>query len=97
MLSLAFRRMAIRRPAPWMQAVDERILEYLDTEGGGSPTSIVEDGEFDYHANTVGRRLRLLLETELVERIARGQYRITPKGRAFLAGQEDLRDVEEPE
>jgi len=79
-----------------MQAVDDRILEYLDSEGGGTPSSIVKDGELDYHTNTVGRRLRKLLDAGLIEQIARGQYRITPKGTAYLAGHQDLRDVEEP-
>lgn len=89
--------MAIRRPAPWMQAVDDRLLEYLDQEGDGTPSSILEDGDFDYHRKTAGRRLRLLNEIGLVEKIGRGVYRITPKGRAYLAGQEDLRDVEKPD
>ena len=89
--------MAIRRPAPWMQAVDERLLEYLDTEGDGTPSSIIEDGEFDFHRKTAGRRLRLLLKIGLVDKIGRGVYRITPKGRGFLAGQEDMRDESRPD
>lgn len=80
-----------------MQAVDDRLLEYLDQEGDGTPSSILDDGDLDYHRKTAGRRLRLLNEVGMVDRIGRGVYRITPTGRAYLAGQEDLRDVENPE
>lgn len=80
-----------------MQAVDDRILEWLDSEGAQTPKSIVDEWGLDYHRETVGRRLRLLLKSGLVEKVGRGVYRITPKGRGYLAGQEDLRDVEEPE
>lgn len=80
-----------------MQAIDDRLLEYLDVKGDGTPSSILDDGGFDYHRKTAGRRLILLNDVDLVDRIGRGVYRITPKGRAYLAGQEDLRDVERPE
>jgi hypothetical protein len=89
--------MAIRRPADWMQASDDRILEYLDSMGDGGPSSIIDDGDFDFHRKTVGRRLRLLSKAGLVERVGRGVYRISNKGRRYLAGQEDLRDEPKPE
>lgn len=84
--------MPIRRPADWMQAADDRILEYLDSKGDGTPTSIIDDGGFDYHRKTVGRRLRLLSKAGLVERVGRGIYRITEDGERYLEGELDLRD-----
>lgn len=89
--------MAIRRPADWMQATDDRLLEYLDSKGDGTPKSIIDDGEFDFHRKTVGRRLRLLSKTGLVERVGRGVYRITDDGRDYLAGNLDLRDEPVPD
>lgn len=89
--------MAIRLPAEWMKAIDNRLLEYLQEEGVGSPKKIHEDGRIEFTREYIGRRLRLLLKSGLVDKVGRGVYRITPKGEAYLAGQEDLRDLEKPE
>lgn len=80
-----------------MKAVDDRLLEYLDAEGVGSPKTISEKWPYEYHPETLGRRLRLLLQIELVEKVGRGVYRISPKGRGYLAGEQDLLDVEKPD
>jgi len=87
--------MGYRLPADWMQPVDDRILEYLDAEGVVTPKSLVVEGPYDYHRNTVQRRLRLLSKASLVERVGRGVYRITGEGTEYLAGTRDLRDLEE--
>jgi len=77
--------------------VDDRLLEYLDQEGVGTPKSISDEWGLDYHRETVGGRLRLLSKASLVERIGRGVYRITGEGTEYLAGTRDLRDLEEPD
>ena len=89
--------MAYRLPAGWMQPADDRILEYLDTEGVATPKSLADEGPYDYHRKTVQRRLSELSKINLVERVGRGVYRITPKGREYLSGDADLRDEEKPE
>lgn len=89
--------MAHRLPAEWMQAVDDRILEWLDEGNVESQSSFVDESPYDYHRNTVGRRLRLLSKIDLVERVAPGAYAITPKGRSYLSGDADLREEEKPE
>lgn len=38
-----------------------------------------------------------MLKIDLVERVGNGVYQITSKGRGYLAGQEDLRDVDKPD
>lgn len=80
-----------------MQAIDDRILEYLDEEGTATPKSITENWPFDYHRETVGRRLRLLSKAALLEKVGRGVYRVSNAGIRYLHGEEDLRDVPEPE
>lgn len=89
--------MAYRLPAGWMNAADDRILEWLDTEGVATPKTLTDDSPFDYHRKTIQRRLRKLDKAGLIERVGRGVYRITDQGRAYLIGEADLRDLEEPE
>lgn len=89
--------MPLRRHAEWMQRVDDRLLEYLESEGTQTPKSIADEWGYDYHRETLGRRLRLLTKAGLVEKVGRGVYRITETGVGYLIGQEDLRDEPEPE
>lgn len=89
--------MGYRLPASWMQAADDRILEYLRAEGVTTPKSLSDESPYDYHRNTVQRRLRLLSKAGLVERVGRGVYTISEEGEAYLDGELDLRDAEEPE
>lgn len=89
--------MAIRSPADWMSAADDRLLEYLESEGAASVATIDESEYVRYHYETIGRRLRLLSKANLVEKIGQGVYRISEKGQGYLLGQEDLRDETEPE
>jgi predicted transcriptional regulator len=89
--------MSIRWPPNWLSQTDERILEFLDSESKGTPQEIADAIPTDSSNKYVNQRLSMLLKVGLVERVARGQYRITPKGRGFLAGEQDLRDVEKPE
>lgn len=79
-----------------MQPADDRILEYLDTEGTQTPKSIADEGPYDFHRKTIQRRLRVLSKATLVERIGRGVYSITAKGREYLSGDADLREEPKP-
>ncbi|WP_456298742.1 winged-helix domain-containing protein [Halobacterium litoreum] len=80
-----------------MQATDDRILEFLESEGRSTPSSMTDEGPYDYHRKTVQRRLSKLMDAGLVERVGRGLYQITNEGQRYLAGQADLRDTPEPE
>lgn len=84
-------------PPEWLTQSDERILEFLDSESKATPMEMADSGLISASNSYISQRLQLLLEIELVERVAHGQYRITPKGHAFVAGQEDLRDLDKPE
>lgn len=89
--------MAVRLNADWMRLVDDRILEYLDEEGPGAPANMEKDNRMQFSKNYLNRRLILLRKAGLVELIGNGVYRITPDGRGYLAGREDLRNAEDPD
>lgn len=88
--------MAVRLPARWMNATDDRILEWLDSNHVASQSTYVNEGPFDYHRNTIGRRMRLLSKIDLLKEVHHGVYTITDDGRAYLRGELDLRAVDEP-
>ncbi|MDZ7850080.1 MAG: hypothetical protein U5K70_04440 [Halodesulfurarchaeum sp.] len=46
----------MRRSAHWMEQVDERILEHLDSEGWGTPTMMAEAIEFTASTGRIGER-----------------------------------------
>ena len=80
--------MKVRLPAEWMQAVDDRILEYLDEESDlVTPKDLDEDDRFPYHYEYLRQRLQLLSEV----------YRISDRGRRYLYGELDLREEPKPE
>lgn len=89
--------MAVRRPAEWMSAADDRLMEYLESNGAASVSTIDEAETVRYHYETIGRRLRLLSKAGLVERIGQGVYRLAPEGMEYLNGARDLGDFPDPE
>ena len=83
--------MASSSDSPLTRA-DHYILEFLDkVDGVQTPKSIAPNiGPPDgYNQKYVGQRCRQLDEWGLLERTDRGLYRITDRGRAYLAGRFD--------
>jgi predicted transcriptional regulator len=75
---------------------DDRILETLADSGLIlSPAVIAVNTE--YSRNYVNKRMAVLLENGLVDRVKDGYYEITEKGRKYLAGDLDARDLEQGE
>jgi len=101
----------MRPRVSWMNEVDDAILEYLqelETETGHRislpPTAVwynlVEQlGVLERSQNTISRRMNVLSEASLLEKTdeKRGYYRITDKGLAYLEGDLEMNDLEEPE
>jgi len=86
----------VRQRADWMVPVDERILEAIEEEGNLSPLAL--EKPFDVTSKShASDRLSLLARYGLVERVARGLYRITDEGEAFLAGDLDASTLEADE
>jgi predicted transcriptional regulator len=78
-----------------MVLADDRILEVLQSEGGGSPKSLEDDDRILFSRQHIQNRLRKLLSAGLVEQIGRGIYRVSEDGEAYLSGDLDARDLEE--
>lgn len=90
-----------KRPyVPWMTRNDERILEYLDSDGTTlSPVTAFGRTDLDVEgqATTVlFRRLPILFAAGLIEEAAHGEYELARKGRAYLAGNLDPGELETP-
>ncbi|SDQ62356.1 helix-turn-helix domain-containing protein [Natronobacterium texcoconense] len=85
----------MRKRAEWMTRADDEILEFLDSEGGGTP-KMIADG-IGKTNNYVGERCRKLTELGLLERPSRGFYRLTIEGEQYLAGELDASDLESAE
>ncbi|TKX72381.1 ArsR family transcriptional regulator [Halorubrum sp. GN11GM_10-3_MGM] len=79
----------MREPAPWMQMpIDDRILEALATSGLVLSPSVIAFN-IDKARSEVNRRLSVLVDHGLVERVKRGYYKITETGDQYLAGDLD--------
>lgn len=84
----------MRRPrVSWMTQGDDRILETLETSGLILSPRVLS-ANTDYTRNYINKRLRKLRENDLVERVDEGLYRITDRGRAYLAGELDAENLE---
>lgn len=75
-----------------MRPKDEHILEIMREEGNMTPTAL-EELEVTV-SNYASNRLSKMADYGLVERVARGLYRITDDGRAFLDGELDAAELE---
>lgn len=91
------RYMAVRLSADWMTKADDRILEFLYVEGKSQPAMIGEDDRVRFKTQYINQRLSKLLDAGLVTRVGRGVYLISEEGEAYLSGEFDARDLDEPE
>lgn len=82
----------MREPADWMQPMDDRILEALQSCGLVLSPSIVAYN-IDRSREAVTRRLSELSDYGLVERVERGKYRITEAGEGYLDGELDANEL----
>lgn len=97
----------MRPRVPWMNEVDDSILEFFNSQGDQvslPPTAVwynlAEIFEVtDKSRDTVARRMRGLDKAGLLEKVGkqRGYYRITDKGRAYLSGELESEDLERNE
>ena len=84
---------AMRKRAEWMTRADDEILEYLQSQGAGTPKSIAD--EIDRNNNYIGVRCRKLASYGLVDRPSRGFYVITDYGTEYLEGELDASTLEQ--
>ncbi len=92
----------MRRPyVDWMTRADDAILEFLLNEGNEElvATPGVIEANLPYTLSTVNQRLRELKDENLItyENEERALYKLTTKGRAYLAGNLDAEELESDE
>ncbi len=80
----------------WMTKSDDAILELLDECGIAIPPRAIAFNIENVSRPTIDRRLPKLEEAGLVERYddPQGYTRITKRGRAYLAGELDVDELE---
>ncbi|AGN02823.1 hypothetical protein L593_14420 [Salinarchaeum sp. Harcht-Bsk1] len=81
-----------RSRAEWMTPADDQILEVLAEEGAGTPSSLAKT--LDYNNNYLTTRCTKMTEYGLLEKPARGLYRITDAGESYLAGNLNAEELE---
>lgn len=86
----------MRYPAEWMTALDDRILEILDSSGLVLSPSIIAYN-LDRSREGVAKRVSKLEEYRLITREERGKYRITETGTAYLQGDLDASSIDPPD
>lgn len=75
----------VRARAQWMVPMDDEILELFQTHDLVLTPSIIAYNT-GHSRESVNRRLGELASHNLIERVERGKYRITPLGENYLAG-----------
>lgn len=80
----------------WMTKSDPAILELLQESGLALPPAVVSYNIQGVSHPTVTRRLPILEEHEMVEKVeeSKGYYAITDRGSSYLAGEIDADDLE---
>jgi len=79
-----------------MNQTDDYILELLEESNLILSPSIIAVN-LDYTRNWISKRLGKLEGADLVEKVGEGQYRISEKGRAYLAGDLNASELEKEE
>lgn len=92
---------AVRRRPEWLGKYDEPILELLAESEIAAPPAVVAfnlewRGIASPAYSTVKRRLRKLANHSLLDQVEsdKGYYAISDKGRAYLAGELDLEELD---
>lgn len=83
----------MRPRVDWMNQTDDRILELL-AESDLILTPAVMARNLDYTRNWVSRRVGKLEAAGLVDPIDSGYYRISDRGRSYLAGEIAAEELE---
>jgi len=77
----------MRYSAFWMRQLDERVLEYLDTEGWGTPEMLEQDSNFSVSVGQIEERCQMLVFAGLVAPIHADAYEVTTEGAQYLDGE----------
>ena len=83
--------MTERKSAEWMCPLDERILEYIESEGWATPSLIHRETAMLASCRRAFERLKILEETGLVVRPYEGGivFELAGEGQRYLCGELD--------
>jgi predicted transcriptional regulator len=79
----------MRYSGDWMVLADDRILEYIRSEGSGRPKEMVDSGYVRYSRQYVHTRSKKLVDHGLLKHLGNGVYVITERGERYLDGEID--------
>jgi len=82
----------MRHSGDWMALVDDRVLEYVDEHGSGSPSEMKKEGPIRYSRPYIHDRCKTLVEEGLLNHLGNGIYTITDDGEAYLDGDLDTQN-----
>lgn len=83
----------MRPRVDWMTRADDYILEFLANHSIIASPRVIS-ANIDYSHQYVNERMKPLRENSLVENTGDGLYKITERGRDYLAGDLDAEDLE---
>lgn len=75
------------------QPTDDNILRDLEAHVRDVPGNVAD--RIDRHPTYVSERIKQLEDYGLVENTGRSVYKLTDRGRAYLAGELDASDIED--
>jgi len=78
-----------------MSIVDDRVLEYIQENGSGSPKKMKEQARIPYTPEYVAERCRELANRGLLQHLGNGVYVITDDGERYLNGELDAGKLDE--
>ncbi|AXR77187.1 MarR family transcriptional regulator [Natrarchaeobaculum sulfurireducens] len=78
---------------PWMKPVDYEILLFLDDHDIQISPKVLS-ANIDYDRQYVSKRCGVLTDVDLLESDGSGLYQLTDTGRAYLAGNLEVTDLE---
>jgi len=81
--------MNVRRTGNWMTTLDDRILEYLETDAAATPRTIARSRRRPVSTQKVRERCRVLSQAGYVRPFTRDYelYALTTWGRLYLEGE----------
>ncbi|WP_353634589.1 repressor phrH2 [Halobacterium sp. NMX12-1] len=81
--------MNVRRTGDWMTTLDDRILEYLDTDAAATPRTIARSRRRPVSTQKIRERLRVLAQAGYVEPWTDDYdlFSLTIWGRLYLDGE----------
>jgi DNA-binding IclR family transcriptional regulator len=89
--------MIMRKSAAWMSIWDDRILEYIQENDGGSVGEMADHDLIRISNAHVSRRCKRLAEHGLLRALGNGVYMLTEKGVQYLNEELDADDLKEPD